>query len=149
MSKYGLLIISSTPDRETLEALLLPYRDPTTYRDELPDTGKPATWDYWVLGGMDWARMLAVRPGGQFKVNEGATDIEDRPDGADQARVGDLDRAVMHRAKFFVFAVLAADGEWHEWDSRTETAEAWSERVFALLDAADPDHWASVALCHS
>ncbi|MCX7364301.1 MAG: hypothetical protein NTV97_21025 [Alphaproteobacteria bacterium] len=148
MSKYGLLIISPTPDRETLEALLLPYRDPTTYRDEPPATGKPAMWDYWVLGGMDWARMLVVRPGRQFKVNEGATDIEDRPDGADQARLADLDRAAMRQAGFFVFAVLAADGEWHEWDSRTESAQAWGERLFGLLDAADPDDWASVAMCH-
>lgn len=148
MAKYGLLIISSAPDEDTLEALLLPYKDPIAYRDEPPDTGKPAKWDYWMLGAMDWARMLAVRPGRQRKVNEGSTDIEDRPDGVDQARVGDLDRAAMHQAEFFVFAVLAADGEWHEWDSPTETAAAWSERVSALLDAADPDHWASVAMCH-
>jgi hypothetical protein len=116
-----------------------------------------AKWDWFLLGGR-WQGSLRLLPGKSGTVGERSWTNMSKPDDpglCDQALCGDIDWPAT-RSVFTPFAVIK-DGEWYEqgdsgwFDSptaSTESDEAWSAGVDALLKGVPPETLISVFDCH-
>lgn len=181
MSHATVLVISKSP--EDVERLLAPY-DETLEVEEYEEDGEKwmhnprGKWDWYAVGGR-WSEMLVGPDGPCDQVRKSECDFEAMGLRAMESAGESWDAAQARRARpypwddevlsmsredyqrsrchFGTFAVLTADGEWHEkgqlvWFGGVADEKEprdWRAEHAELVRAADDDCWLTIVDYHT